>query len=89
VPCDPPHWGRRDCLDCGRRGPWVKAPWSAERAANFMMPFGKHKGTTIGKLAQSESGRSYLRWAAENIKGNVGIAAKIALGQLDPEEAAQ
>ena len=86
VRCDGPHWGRRDCLDGGRRGPWLKSPWTCERAVDFVLPFGKNRGRTIGELARSGTGRSYLRWLAENVEGNAGIAAKIALGLLEPDD---
>jgi hypothetical protein len=38
---------------------------------------------------QTREGRSYLRWAAENIKGNAGTAAAIVLGLVKPEEVVQ
>jgi uncharacterized protein (DUF3820 family) len=75
-----PHYGRMDCLSCGRIGPWLKSPWPMERARSFVMPFGKFRGRKVGDLADEKQGRSYLEWAAENIDGNVGTAARIALG---------
>jgi hypothetical protein len=37
-------------------------------------------------LAATGAGRSYLHWLAENVEGNAGVAAKIALGLLEPED---
>jgi hypothetical protein len=74
-----PHFGRFDCLDCGLRGSPVKAPWTIERARAFALPFGKHKGKTVGKLAETASGRSYLEWLALNVGGNAATAARIVL----------
>jgi len=88
VKCDPPHDSRLDCLDCGRRGSPLPSPWNLERARSFKLPFGKHAGLKVGELADSEDGRSYLTWAAQNIEGNVGTAARIALGTLNPGEVA-
>jgi uncharacterized protein (DUF3820 family) len=85
VRCDGPHLGRYDCLKCGRIGPWIKSHWTAERARSFVLPFGKHKGRSVGDLAASPVGRDYLRWVAENVSENAGIAAAIALG-LRPVE---
>jgi hypothetical protein len=82
VKCNPPHHARLDCLDCldcGRRGSFKPSPWSLDRARAFMMPFGKFKGRTIGELAKNNQGRSYLKWAAENLDGNAGMAAAIVL----------
>jgi uncharacterized protein (DUF3820 family)/predicted RNA-binding Zn-ribbon protein involved in translation (DUF1610 family) len=80
-----PHFGRYDCLTCGRIGPWIKSPWTLERARSFVMPFGKFRGRTVGDLADEKQGRSYLEWAAENVSGNAGTAAGIALGLINPE----
>jgi hypothetical protein len=74
-----PHFGRLDCLDCGLRGSSVAAPWTIERARAFTMPYGRHEGRTLGELAQTGEGRSYLEWVAATIKGNAGIAARIVL----------
>lgn len=63
-----------------RRGPWLKSPWTKQRAESFTMPFGKHRGQSVGDLAQTEQGRDYLRWVAENISENAGTAAAIAVG---------
>jgi uncharacterized protein (DUF3820 family) len=67
----------------------LKSPWSVERAANFRLPFGKYAGRALGELMRTREGRSYLRWAAKNIKGNPGTAAAIAMGIVQPEEVAQ
>jgi uncharacterized protein (DUF3820 family) len=87
VKCDPPHFARRDCMDCGRCGSPIKAPWSLERARAFVMPFGRHKGRTVGELADTTDGWDYLRWASKNLQGNVGIAASITVGKHTAEVA--
>jgi hypothetical protein len=73
-----PHFATVACLDCGRQW-WGKAPWSLERARAFTMTFGRHRGWTLGELAGAGFG-DYLRWMAENVRGNPGIAAAIVLG---------
>jgi hypothetical protein len=79
------HFGRFDCLKCGKIGPWLKSPWTLERARAFVMPIGKLRGKSVGDLADDKQGRSYLAWAAENLDGNAGTAAAIALGLKTPE----
>lgn len=86
VKAEAPHFSRKDCLDCGARGQPIKGPWSLERARSFVMPFGKFKGRTVGDLADDKVGRSYLAWAAENLEGNAGTAAAIAMGMKAPDE---
>jgi hypothetical protein len=68
------------------RGPWLKAPWSAERAANLILWFGRHKGRSVGELATTSNGRVYLRWLAQNLDNNAAIVARISLGLVQPEE---
>jgi hypothetical protein len=80
------HHSKLTCNDCGTWR-WGKAPWTRERAESFALPWGKHRGKRIGELAQSAEGRDYLRWIAENVHGNVAIAAGIALGLVGPGEA--
>jgi hypothetical protein len=75
---DSPHYARVSCFDC-RRVWWGKTPWDATRAWNFTLPFGKHRGSTVGDLAESPSGRGYLKWLAENTEGNAAKAAGIVL----------
>lgn len=79
------HFGRYDCLKCGRVGPWLKSPWTLERARSFVLPIGRHKGRSVGALAGDKRGQSYLAWVAANIEGNAGIAAGIALGLTNPD----
>jgi hypothetical protein len=43
------------------------------------MPIGKHKGRTLGELAATPAGRSYLRWASGNLSGRARPAAGIVL----------
>jgi uncharacterized protein (DUF3820 family) len=86
VKSEGPHFGNRvDCLDCGLPGA-VKASWTIERARAFTMPYGKHKGRTVAELAETGPGRSYLRWVAENVDGNAGMAAAIVLKGVAPNE---
>jgi hypothetical protein len=75
------------CLGCGRKGQWIKKPWSRERALRFTMPFGKFKRKAVSELLRTETGTDYLRWVAENLDaGNTKTAAMVALGRLDPEK---
>lgn len=82
-----PHHARLGCSDCKRHIKFLAAPWTLDRAKSFTVPFGMHKGRSVGDLARSEDGRGYLRWAARKWDGNAGIAVKIVLGLLEPEEA--
>lgn len=75
-----PHWGRNGCLKCGHLGPWLKSPWSFERALAFTLPFGRHRGKSVGDLVASKEGVGYLKWLVENTSGNQATAAAIALG---------
>jgi hypothetical protein len=75
-----------DCLSCGRVGPWIKSPWTVERAKSFVMPFGKFRGKTVGELAETPRGADYLRWVAANVSENTGIAARVALGIKAPDD---
>ena len=38
---------------------------SSQPDSSRLMPFGKHKGQTIGSTAEEDPG--YLRWAMENV----------------------
>jgi hypothetical protein len=79
------HHGRYDCLACGRIGPWLKSPWTMDRARAFELPFGKYQGRSVGELALTPSGKDYLRRIAENVSENAGIAAAIVLGLKTPD----
>jgi hypothetical protein len=57
-----------------------------ERARRFVLPFGQYRGKTVGELAESTGGLDYLRWVAENISENSGIAARVALGVIPPDD---
>jgi hypothetical protein len=83
TPCTSgPHFARARCNEC-RRVWFLKAPWTLARASRFTMPRGKHAGRQLGALIETEVGRSYVRWLAANIKGNVGIAARIMLEHVE------
>jgi hypothetical protein len=47
------------------------------------MPYGKFRDRSVGELAETEDGRSYLRWLASEVHGNAAIAAGIVLGTRD------
>ena len=78
---DGPHHALGRCRQCAHAW-WLKAPWTVERALRFVMPFGIHRGRTIGELLRCEDGRDYLGWVSRNLRGNPGIAARIALDSL-------
>jgi uncharacterized protein (DUF3820 family) len=77
-----PHWGKIKCLDCGRTA-YAKTPWTLARASRFTMPWGKHAGRKLADLIATDEGLGYLRWLAANVKGNVGIAARIMLEHVE------
>lgn len=70
----PPQGRRPD----GPRGPDDMTP---ERAAAFVVPFGKHRGLTLAELALRDP--EYFRWGASQWDRALGRAAKIHLAQLD------
>ena len=67
------------CAECGRFVRFAPLPWNPERAHVFVIPYGKHQGTTIGALARTMSGWKYLEWAAANWHDNASKAARVAL----------
>jgi len=74
-----PHHAELRCLACDKHVKFLPAPWTRHRAETFRVPFGTHAGTTLAELAQSENGREYLAWMANQLEGNPGIAARIVL----------
>jgi len=51
-------------------------------AADYVMPFGKYRGTTLGRIAAINPG--YLEWLAEKFEGKaVGRAAAEVLESLE------
>jgi hypothetical protein len=79
-----PHHARLVCGDCRRHIRFLPAPWTIERARRFVLPYGKHRGRSIGELAEGVAGRGYLQWLAANAGGNAATAAGVVLG-LIPE----
>lgn len=77
-----PHFSRMTCAQCGYTA-WGKAPWSLERARAFVLPWGIHRGQTVGELAATAAGREYLRWLASVNDKNPGIAAAVVLSETD------
>ncbi len=62
-----PHYAQTGCSDCaaaGRRSHirWEEAPMTPERAAAFVMPFGKHRGTALHAVPVD-----YLQWLAARL----------------------
>jgi hypothetical protein len=74
-----PHYSRRRCADCKRSLGYEPKPWTLERALTFQLPYGHWRGYSLSALAQSQRGRSYLGWAAREIDGPVGRAARIVV----------
>lgn len=74
-----PHHSRTYCRPCQIPLWYNPAPWTLERARAFVMPIGQFKGFDLATLASNPRGLSYLRWGAENLKGNAGKAAKIVV----------
>ena len=54
-----PNYGRRVCSVCGSFRGWEPKPMTRERAAEMVLPFGKHSGTKLGEVP-----RDYLEWMA-------------------------
>ncbi|MDG3008532.1 putative quorum-sensing-regulated virulence factor [Paludisphaera mucosa] len=60
-------------------------PMTDGRAADFQMPFGKHKGRTLAQIADVD--RDYLTWLADNVEpGSVQRAVRHFL-QITSREA--
>lgn len=76
-----PHHAALRCSVCTRHIKFLPAPWTRHRAETFRVPFGTHAGRPLAELAQTESGREYLAWMANQLEGNPGIAARIVLDQ--------
>lgn len=53
------------CGDCGTWIRWLPQPETLDRALEFSMPWGKHKGSRLGDLDDG-----YLSWLVENIHEN-------------------
>lgn len=82
-----PHYARLGCRDCQRSLGFEPAPMTAERAAAFVLPFGKYSGMAVGKVAASAEGRRYLRWLADQdgIRATIRRAIEFHLGTLGPD----
>lgn len=61
----PPHFGRYVCSACGKFAGWVRTPLTPERAAAWVMPFGKHRGLTLAEIGETDIG--YLTWLVANV----------------------
>lgn len=68
--CDSTRYSRRQekthvglyCIGCGKWWKWEAQPITRERAAAFVLPFGKHKGKKLAEVP-----RDYLEWAAHKM----------------------
>ena len=84
-----PHYARLVCRKCQKTAKFLQAPWTFARAEAWRLPFGKHRGKTLGELSRSEQGRGYLAWMTENVEGNAQKAAEIVLrGVLGEDDSA-
>jgi uncharacterized protein (DUF3820 family) len=54
-------------------------PWTMERARAIEMPFGKHKGKTLGEIADHKQDRNYLVWGSAIWDRGLGKATRIVL----------
>ncbi len=68
------------CKDCDAWIKWTPKAWSWERADGFVMPFGKHKGTTMGRLRDMH--KDYLFWLVKALEPDSSArkAAEVLLG---------
>lgn len=64
-------------------GTWRYDAWDP---AELVMPFGKHSGKTLGEIAATPKGRSYLRWVVTNKAGDDDLRAAVlaVLGDSAP-----
>lgn len=84
VPRSDQHHAELRCGACDRWIKFVPTPWTRERAEAFRLPYGKHKGKTVGELGRTDP--DYLRWMARECWGGPATAARIVLGLDQPEE---
>lgn len=69
-----PHAAGLWCPACERHVRWLRVPVDAAVAAEFVMPFGKHRGRTLGQIARLDPG--YLNWLANAFRdGKIGQRA--------------
>jgi hypothetical protein len=59
---DPRFFARTDCRACGKLHRWEPFPMTAERAAAFVLPYGRHKGRCLADVGSTDEGRRYLWW---------------------------
>jgi len=50
---------------------------NSEEAAGWKIPFGKHKGETLGQIASDDEGREYLQWLLDKTDLYAGTRSKI------------
>lgn len=60
---------RVDCYDCGNFVKFEPTIKSDKEMAVWVMPIGKYKGKGLNDIAATDP--DYLRWASENLSGNV------------------
>lgn len=85
-PAPPPHHAARVCTRCGAWLGWVPAPMTIERASAVVVPFGKHRGKTMGEVCDTDP--SYLRWGIESgaFDGSLGRAAEFLENYIDEDD---
>ena len=59
------------CTACGAHQRFLRQD---KPAAEHVMPFGKYKGKTLGWIKKNDLG--YFQWAAEQLKGGMGLRFK-------------
>lgn len=57
-----PHHARESCADCGKFVRFIPHPMTPERAAGYVLHFGKHAGRTLDDILGEPSGADYLEW---------------------------
>jgi uncharacterized protein (DUF3820 family) len=80
---DGPHYARTHCRSCSRFQRWEAAPMTFERAAKFVLPFGKHQGRELDVIGATDDGLRYLDWLVGQdwLKDNVRRAIKCYLAR--------
>ena len=73
-----PHVGLF-CTKCSAWIKWIPQQMTEEKADCFIMPFGKHKGTTLGRIRMLD--REYIVWIVKKFpeKDLIHRAAKALL----------
>lgn len=93
VTCQCPHCGKPIELSVvGVKSDWPRkredrdrGPLTPEQARAYPMPFGKHKGSTLGEIGLKDP--AYIQWVATTCEDPARQAARAYLDSTSPAQA--